>query len=85
MWPLCSSSRFSGGSALTLEAYVRKVESLGNAKLIRNTTATVTDFDAFGNVLAEELTTSGVDLTLHVARTFKNDTDRWVLGQLQTQ
>ena len=31
------------------------------------------------------MSTSGVDLTLHVDRTFTNDTDRWVLGQLQTQ
>jgi RHS repeat-associated protein len=61
------------------------VASSGGGKILRDTTAKVTDFDAFGNVLAEELSTVGVDLTLHVERTFKNDTDRWVLGQLQTQ
>src|SRR6185503_9501452 len=69
----------------TLEAYVRKVESSGGAKVLRDTTAKVTDFDAFGNVLTEELSTVGVDLTFHVDRTYKNDTGRWVLGQLQTQ
>ncbi|HLM74851.1 MAG TPA: type IV secretion protein Rhs, partial [Polyangiaceae bacterium] len=70
---------------LTLEGYVRKVESSGGAKVLRDTTAKVTDFDAFGNVLTEELSTVGVDLTFHVDRTYKNDTNRWVLGQLQTQ
>ncbi|HLM74527.1 MAG TPA: VCBS repeat-containing protein, partial [Polyangiaceae bacterium] len=75
----------SGSSATSLEAYVRKVESSGGAKVLRDTTAKVTDFDAFGNALTEELSTAGVDLTLHVDRTFKNDTERWVLGQLQTQ
>jgi RHS repeat-associated protein len=69
----------------TLEAYVREVESSGGAKVLRDTTSKVTDFDAFGHVLTEELSTVGVDLTLHVDRTYKNDTDRWVLGQLQTQ
>ncbi|HLM71572.1 MAG TPA: VCBS repeat-containing protein, partial [Polyangiaceae bacterium] len=69
----------------TLKDYVRKVESSGGAKVLRDTTAKVTDVDAFGHVLAEELSTAGVDLTFHVDRTYKNDTDRWVLGQLQTQ
>ncbi|HLM76750.1 MAG TPA: VCBS repeat-containing protein, partial [Polyangiaceae bacterium] len=71
---------------LSLEAYVRQVESSGGgAKVLRDTTAKVTDFDEFGNVLAEELSTVGVDLTLQIERSFKNDTDRWVLGQLQSQ
>jgi len=74
-----------GSSATSLLAYVRKVESSGGAKVLRDTTAKVTDFDAFGNVLTEELSTVGVDLTLQIERTFKNDLDRWVLGQLQTQ
>jgi RHS repeat-associated protein len=69
----------------TLEAFVRKVEASGGAKVLRDTTAKVTDFDAFGNVLAEEIATAGVDLTLNIDRTFKNDTTRWALGQLQTQ
>jgi RHS repeat-associated protein len=69
----------------TLEAYVREVESSGGAKVLRDTTSKVTGFDAFGHVLTEELSTVGVDLTFHVARTYKNDTERWVLGQLQTQ
>jgi hypothetical protein len=61
------------------------VAASGGGKLLRDTTAKVTDFDAFGNVLTEELSTVGVDLTLQIDRTFKNDTERWVLGQLQTQ
>ncbi|HLM75824.1 MAG TPA: hypothetical protein VK459_24080, partial [Polyangiaceae bacterium] len=69
----------------TLKEYVRKVESSGGAKVLRDTRAKVTDVDAFGHVLTEELSTAGVDLTFHVERTYKNDSDRWVLGQLQTQ
>jgi YD repeat-containing protein len=76
-------SYFPGSS--TPEAYARKVAESGGGKILRDTTAKVTDFDAFGNVLTEEVATVGVDLTLQVERTFKNDTERWVLGQLQTQ
>ncbi|HYO60537.1 MAG TPA: hypothetical protein VEU29_01400 [Actinomycetota bacterium] len=76
---------YSPGGPTLLKDYVRKVESSGGAKVLRDTTAKVTDVDAFGHVLAEELSTAGVDLTFHVERTYKNDTDRWVLGQLQTQ
>ncbi|NUQ77807.1 MAG: type IV secretion protein Rhs, partial [Polyangiaceae bacterium] len=73
----------SGG--LAMETYVRQVESSGGAKTLRDTTAKVLDFDAFGNVLAEQISTAGVALTLQIDRTFKNDTDRWIFGQLQTQ
>ncbi|WP_437837251.1 hypothetical protein [Sorangium sp. So ce1153] len=38
-----------------------------------------------GNARAEEVSTRGVDLTLEVTRTFKNDTERWVLGQLEME
>ncbi|WP_437674122.1 RHS repeat domain-containing protein [Sorangium sp. So ce131] len=53
--------------------------------MLRDSVATVTDFDAFGNVRGEEVSSRGVDLTLEVTRTYKNDTGRWVLGQLQTE
>jgi hypothetical protein len=76
-------SYFPGNSGP--EAYARKVAANGGGKVLRDTKAKVTDFDAFGHVLAEELSTVGVDLTVQVERTFKNDTERWVLGQLQTQ
>ncbi|XXY14180.1 RHS repeat-associated core domain-containing protein [Sorangium sp. So ce216] len=79
----------AGGEATTVEAYVAQVasggERGGGATILRDTAAKVTDFDAFGNVRAEEVSTRGVDLTLDVTRTFKNDTERWVLGQLQTE
>ena len=76
----------AGGSTPTPLSFARIVESGGGgATLLRDTTSKVTDFDAFGHVLAEETSTSGVDLTLEVERTFKNDAERWVLGQLQTQ
>ncbi len=55
------------------------------ATLLRDSVSKVTDFDTFGNVRAEEVSTEGVDLTLQVTRSFKNDTERWVLGQLETQ
>ncbi|XXT19469.1 RHS repeat-associated core domain-containing protein [Sorangium sp. So ce429] len=79
----------AGGEATTVEAYVAQVasggERGGGATILRDTAAKVTDFDAFGNVRAEEVSTRGVDLTLDVTRTFKNDTDRWILGQLETE
>src|SRR5262249_12023556 len=73
------------GPALTVEAYVQQIASSGRATLLRESVAKVTDFDEFGNVKAEDRSTTGADLTLHVERTFKNDTDQWVLGQLATQ
>ncbi|WP_437874700.1 RHS repeat-associated core domain-containing protein [Sorangium sp. So ce513] len=75
----------SGGPP-SLEAYVRQVETGGGgATVLRDSVSKVTDFDEFGNVRAEEVSTGGVDLTFNVTRTFKNDTERWVLGQLETQ
>ncbi len=76
----------AGGAAPTTLAYVREVESGGGgATVLQDTTAKVTDFDAFGHVRAEDISTAGVDLTLQITRTFENDTDRWVLGQPRTQ
>ena len=40
----------------------------------------VTDFDLFGQILEEDVSIVGVDLNFHVERSFKNDTERWVLG-----
>jgi RHS repeat-associated protein len=74
-----------GNPGLTVEVYVAQVESSGGATMLRDTTATASNYDEFGNVRVEDVSTAGVDLTLHVERTFKNDTTRWVLGQLQTQ
>ncbi|WP_437685624.1 RHS repeat-associated core domain-containing protein [Sorangium sp. So ce176] len=74
------------GEPPTIEAYVRQVEGGGGgAVLLRDSVSKVTEFDELGNVRAEEVSTSGVDLTFNVTRAFKNDTERWVLGQLQTQ
>ncbi|WP_437668820.1 RHS repeat-associated core domain-containing protein [Sorangium sp. So ce131] len=76
------------GEAPTARAYVEQVERGGGdhgATTVRDSVATVTDFDAFGNVRGEEVSSRGVDLTLEVTRTYKNDTERWVLGQLQTE
>ena len=75
-----------GGAGSNMIEYAREVESGGGgATVLQDTTAKVADFDAFGHVRAEEIATVGVDLTLQISRTFKNDTDRWVLGQLQSQ
>ncbi|AUX35802.1 MULTISPECIES: RHS repeat-associated core domain-containing protein [Sorangium] len=75
------------GAEPSIEAYVREVERGGGdgVTLLQDSVSTVTDFDTFGNVRAEEGSTRGVDLTFKVTRTFKNDTERWVLGQLETQ
>ncbi|WP_218060807.1 hypothetical protein, partial [Aeromonas sp. EERV15] len=75
-----------GGAAPSIEAYVREIErGSDGATVLRDSVSKVTDFDEFGNVRAEEVSTGGVDLTFNVTRTFKNDTERWVLGQLETQ
>jgi RHS repeat-associated protein len=66
-------------------AYVATIEAQGAAVILRDTTTQVTDFDAFGNIKAEDVSTSGVDFTLHLERSFKNDTERWILGQLTAQ
>ncbi|WP_434046055.1 MULTISPECIES: RHS repeat-associated core domain-containing protein [Sorangium] len=74
------------GEPPAIETYARQVEGGGGgATLLRDSVSKVTEFDEFGNVRAEEASTSSVDLTINVTRTFKNDTERWVLGQLQTQ
>ncbi|XXY22128.1 RHS repeat-associated core domain-containing protein [Sorangium sp. So ce216] len=65
---------------------MREIEGgADGATLLRDSVSKVTEFDEFGNVRAEAVSTSGVDLTFNVTRTFKNDTERWVLGQLETQ
>jgi YD repeat-containing protein len=71
--------------AQSIEAYVAEVESKGGAALLSDTTTKVLDFDEFGNAREIDVKTSGVDLTLHIERTFKNDVERWVLGQMETQ
>ncbi len=68
-----------------VEAYVAQVEATNSATLLRDMIVNVTDFDLFGQILDEDVSIPGVDLNFHVERSFKNDTDRWVLGQLQTQ
>ncbi|WP_437962692.1 RHS repeat-associated core domain-containing protein (plasmid) [Sorangium sp. So ce119] len=74
------------GEPPAIETYVRQVEGGGGgATLLRDSVSKVTEFDELGNVRAEEVSTSGVDLTFNVTRTFKNDTERWVLSQLETQ
>ncbi|WP_438023101.1 RHS repeat-associated core domain-containing protein [Sorangium sp. So ce233] len=74
------------GDAPAVAVYVERVERDGSgATLLRDTVAKVTDFDAFGNVRTEEVSTRGVDQTLDITRTYENDTERWVLGQLQTE
>ncbi|MGK3959481.1 RHS repeat-associated core domain-containing protein [Sorangium sp. So ce118] len=74
------------GATPAIEAYVREIEGGDDrATLLRDSVSKVTDFDTFGNVRAEEVSTGGVDLTFNVTRRFKNDTERWVLGQLETQ
>ncbi|XXY20357.1 RHS repeat-associated core domain-containing protein [Sorangium sp. So ce216] len=77
------------GDLTTVREYVEQVERGDGgdhgATVLRDSTAKVTDFDAFGNVRGEEVSSRGVDLTLEMTRTYKNDTERWVLGQLQTE
>ena len=76
---------YPNGSAPTVETYVQQCAAGNGATLLTDTTMNVSLFDPFGNVQTMDVTTVGVDLTLHTERTFLNDTTRWVLGQLQTQ
>jgi RHS repeat-associated protein len=72
-------------SSDSLETWVASVEANENATMLRDTTVDFTEVDEFGNVLGVEVSTVGVDLTLAITRTVKNDTDRWILGQMQFQ
>ncbi len=45
------------------------------ASILRDTTASILDFDDFGNALVSDVATLGVDLTQHIERTYKNDID----------
>ena len=69
----------------TLEEWVTQVEANENATMLRDSTADVVDFDEYGSVLEMAVSTIGTDLTMHIVRTVKNDTERWILGQLQFQ
>ncbi|MBK9266189.1 MAG: hypothetical protein IPM54_41175 [Polyangiaceae bacterium] len=73
---------FSSG---VLETWVANVAQNENAAMLRDTTVDVLDYDPFGNVLELDVSTVDVDLTLHITRTVKNDTARWILGQVQSQ
>ncbi|MEZ4298873.1 MAG: RHS repeat-associated core domain-containing protein [Polyangiaceae bacterium] len=82
-------SHSPGDPTGTLLEYVAAVESGdasgAGAALLRDTTAQIEDFDDFGNILKEKRSTAGVGLSTTVTRTFENDTERWVLGQLRSQ
>jgi RHS repeat-associated protein len=77
--------RLQGIVSGPIEAYVAEVEATNGATLLRDMTTKVSDVDPFGQIREEDITIAGLDLTFHVERDFKHDTDRWVLGQLQRQ
>ena len=68
----------------TAEALARFVEAADDWALppITDSTTLVTNYDTFGNVLAEETTTGGVDLSLSTTRTYDNDQGAWRIGRL---
>ena len=72
-------------SSDSLEAWVANVEANENATMLRDTTVDITQVDEFGHVLRVDVSTVGVDSTFSITRTIKNDTSRWLLGQLQFQ
>ncbi|MDI1432847.1 FG-GAP-like repeat-containing protein [Polyangium sorediatum] len=74
----------NGRSYFTLPL-TRRTQRRQGATLLRDTKTEVLDFDAFGNVLEVRQSTLGVDLSLHTTRVVENDTQRWVLGQVQSQ
>ncbi len=69
----------------TPAAYVRLVETLENATMLRDSTVDVIDFDEFHNVLEVKASTIGVDATAHITRTVKNNVNKWMLGLPDTQ
>jgi hypothetical protein len=74
---------FSAGTSL--ESWVRDIEVSENATMLRDMSVNVSNYDEYGNVLALNESTVGVDLTSHTTRTVKNDVARWILGQVQSQ
>ena len=69
---------FSGRERSTrMWCLVAKIE---NATMLRDSTVDVLDFDEFRNVLEVERRTVGVDATMHITRTVKNDVAQVDLG-----
>ncbi|MFO0756888.1 MAG: FG-GAP-like repeat-containing protein [Byssovorax sp.] len=78
--------RAQGSVKGDVESYVRAAEAgSAGASVLLDMTAKVSEFDVFGHVLVEDVTAEGLDLSFHIERGYKNDTERWVLGQLQSQ
>jgi RHS repeat-associated protein len=76
---------YPDGMSPTVLAYVANIATGVVGGVYSDATASFSDFDPFGSAQSEDVSAVGVDLTVHVDRTFKNDTSAWVLGQLQTQ
>lgn len=72
-------------SSDSLTTWVANVEANENATMLRDSTVDVLAFDEFGNIFETDISTIGVDLTFRIQRTVKNDTNRWILGQMQSQ
>ena len=72
-------------AAPTAQTYVAQIAAGMGATVLLDATTTVSAYDPFGFPLTEDVAAAGVDLTIHIERTFLNDTTNWVLGQLQTQ
>ncbi|MFT3768646.1 MAG: FG-GAP-like repeat-containing protein [Minicystis sp.] len=69
----------------TLDAYARHVAETDDAALLSESWTTIWAHDDFGNILAESNVTDGVDMLVHVERKVTNDTERWLLGQVDEQ
>ena len=74
---------FSGAG--TLETWVANVEKNDNATMLRDSTVKVVDYDEFANVLEVDVSTVGIDATMHITRTVKNDVDKWQIDLPDTQ
>jgi RHS repeat-associated protein len=76
---------FPNAAATTAQTYVARIAAGTGATVLLDATTTASDPDPFGFTQTEDITAAGVDLTLHVERTYLNDTTHWILGKLQTQ
>ena len=76
---------YPNAAATTAQTYVTQIAAGTGGTVLLDATTTISAYDPFGFPLPEDIAAAGVDLTLHVDRTYLDDTTSWILGQLQTQ
>jgi RHS repeat-associated protein len=75
---------FKAGPEQTLLQWVAATEATP-ATVLRHVTSTVSDYDGYGNVLAQDQIADGVDLHDMLARQVKNDASSWLVGLVESE